>query len=112
MNISMLRPPYSQKVKFTQYDLRKVRPESGCYVLASYEEDILYIGQGNLRDRMSAHLKDPKKTAHTIKGKAFWFCYLFADSGRLNGIEGGWFQQYEDENGESPLLNIIQPPAP
>ena len=112
MKFSMLHPSCPYKVKFSRYDLRKVRLGTGCYVLASYEEEVLYVGQGNVHDRMEVHLGDPEKTAETKKGKAFWFCYLFADSSRLNGIEGGWIRQYEDENGMRPLLNKQPAPAP
>ena len=111
MKVSALTPPYQNRVKFSRRDLRFVPNESGCYALANYGDDILYVGQGDLRNRMDCHLNDSEKTAETKLGKAFWFYYLLVDS-RLNRIEGGWVQQHEDMEGEKPILNKINPPMP
>ncbi len=111
MKVSALIPTCPNRVNFSRRELRLVPDESGCYALTNHNNDILYVGQGDLGDRMGAHLGDPEKTSMTKLGKAFWFYYLLVDS-RLNRIEGGWVQQHEDMEGEKPILNKINPPMP
>ena len=111
MKVHALNPQCLGKVRFARHDLRKVPRELGCYALANCEDDIMYVGQGVVCDRMQAHLDDTDKTSITKMGRAFWFYYMLADKSLLNRIEGGWQQQHEDAEGRIPILNKNQAPS-
>ncbi len=114
MNINKLTPAPQEKdkVKFDLRNYHKVPQESGCYVITTYEENILYIGKSvNINDRFKQHLDDPKKTGATSKGLAFWFHWLEWDKTQLNALEGGWANFYKATEGERPIMNLIDPPV-
>jgi len=112
MNASMLRPMCRVKEKFLYSSVGDIPRSPGCYVLTTWSDDILYIGQStSLWSRITSHLADPEKTSLTPAGKAFWFHYDLFDAFVLNRVERGWIQQHEDCEGSLPILNRIQPPS-
>ena len=112
MKISALVPACTTKVEFAERLIILVPTKPGCYALSNVNEEILYIGQGDLGTRMKSHLRDPEKTTVTRLGKAFFFHYRITPEIALNKIERGWVQQHEDMEGEMPILNKIKPPMP
>ncbi len=112
MNINKLTPAPQGKVKFDLSMHYKVPQESGCYVITTYEEDILYIGKAvNIHKRFKKHLDSPEKTSLTPKGQAIWFHWLEWDKTKLNALEGGWANFYKAAEGERPIMNLIDPPV-
>ncbi len=113
MNIDKLTPPTKNKTNFRLSSYHKVPQESGCYVLTNYDGNILYIGQAvDIRRRFEEHLKNPKKTSITPKGRAFWFHWLEWDAVKLNSLERGWIYDYKMvNNDELPIMNSQNPPV-
>ena len=112
MNINELIPAPQGKEKFKLSSEGGVSEESGCYVLTTYEGDILYIGQSvNIQQRFMQHLADPKKTRPTPKGSAVWFYWLEWDAVKLNSLERGWLNTYSAKMGELPIMNSQNPPV-
>ena len=113
MNIDTLQPsPSRNQCAFRLNQYGKVPAISGCYVLATFEGHILYIGQAiNLRRRFEQHLDDSEKTGLTSEGRAIWFYWLEAEEGKLNPLERGWVQANQNQDGKFPILNKISPPT-
>lgn len=85
---------------------------AGCYVLTSFEDDILYIGlSDNLHNRFQQHLDNPEKTGMTKNGKAVWFYFLEYEVINLEKLERSWLHQYECIHGNLPVLNKFNSPV-
>ena len=110
MKIQNLDPCPKHRENFRR-DRQKFLPNtSGCYVLASFQDVVLYVGLGeNLRRRFGNHLDDPKKTSMTKNGKAFFFYWLVCDE--LENIERTWLNECEIVDGTLPVLNRIASPV-
>lgn len=110
MKIENLNPKPSCRENFRR-DRRIFVPEmSGCYALATFEEDILYIGLAkNLRRRLIDHLNDPRKISKTSNGRAFFFYWLECDE--LEKIERTWQNSCVLSDGRLPVLNKIVSPV-
>ncbi len=113
MNIDKLNPPALARTNFNRSEYRYTPEQSGCYVLATYQGDILYIGQSDhIRRRFEEHLDCPEKTGITEKGRAFWFYWLLWDKAYLNALERAWMQAYSMENSdELPIMNSQSAPS-
>lgn len=114
MKVSELKPPPIERILFKRWQQRTTSPQThGCYVIASIDEDILYIGQSvNIGDRMDDHLGDTPKNRMTSEGIAYWLYYVICESsGELNNLERGWVLQYRGREGKLPPLNKIMPPV-
>jgi len=106
MRIIELMPSPTERVGFSRSEYRKVPQVSGCYVLATFLSDILYVGRTvNLHDRFQQHLDDPEKTQPTSDGKAIWFYYLPWEESGIEVLENTWLNDYEIHNGRLPILN-------
>jgi len=78
--------------------------QSGCYVLANFEKEILYVGlSNNLRQRMGQHFNDPRKTSFTEHG--FVFFYYWFKCKNKEQVERTWMNQCIFCDGELPILN-------
>jgi len=111
MKVKEVIPLPKDKVHFKLAYFKSIPKEAGCYILANFYNDILYIGLSeNLFNRFQEHLNNPEKTNSTEDGKAYWFYYLKYDSKNLEGLERSWMNQYENVHGESPILNKISSP--
>ncbi len=89
-----------------------VPDQPGCYILTTFNGDILYIGRSdNLRRRMKEHLDDKGKTSLTADGRASTFYWLdgieFPEE-----IEAGWVNSFQSAEGRLPIMNKIFPSFP
>jgi len=112
MKIEQLSPEPCNKVQFKLSFYKSVPKISGCYILTTFENDILYIGlSDNLYNRFQQHLDNPQKTQPTIIGKAVWFFYMEYDTNNLPKLERTWLNQFESTQGELPILNKVNSPV-
>ena len=80
MKIDELIPFPTEKVQFKLSSFKLVPHLDGCYILTTFDNDILYIGLAtDLNNRFKQHLENPEKTSPTIEGKAIWFYYQSFD---------------------------------
>lgn len=115
MKVGELDPPPAGRIQFDGWQQRVAAPpESGCYVIAAFHDDILYIGQSvKIGARMKSHLEDGRKCRRAPAGVAYWLYYLVCESAdELNALERGWVLQHmAREGGKLPPFNKIMPPA-
>ena len=112
MKVKQLVPRLYRKVEFSFRHHRLVPHEVGCYVLATFDDEILYVGlTENLHRRFSDHRGNNEKCGRTSQGAAFWFYYLACNKKELYRIERTWLNQYHDLHGEWPVLNKIYSPV-
>lgn len=112
MKIEELSPQPKEKLQFRLSAFRSVPKETGCYVLTTFENDILYIGlSDNLYSRFQQHLDNPEKTNPTKEGKAFWFYFMKYDATNLPRLERTWINQFPAIHGKLPLLNKVNSPV-
>lgn len=115
MKVADLDPRPTERVSFDGWAQRVDAPLAvGCYVLAAFNGDILYIGQSLwVRSRMRAHLDNPRKRVRTASGVPHWLYYHLCEESELRALESGWIRQYESRNGgRMPPFNKAPPPAP
>jgi len=111
MKISDLIPLPKDKVHFKLSCFKSVPKETGCYVLTTFDNDILYIGlSDDLFTRFQQHLYNPDKTNPTEEGKVIWFYYMTYDAKNLPQLERTWLNQYSSKHGKRPILNKIDSP--
>jgi excinuclease UvrABC nuclease subunit len=112
MKVNELVPVPTDKVIFKLQSFKLVPKQEGCYVITTYNDEILYIGlSDNLYNRFQQHLDNPAKTNPTVIGRAIWFHYLIYDPRQLERLERTWLNQYESLNGRLPLLNKFNSPV-
>ena len=116
MKITQLQPTPNCRVSFRRSEHQKVSTAPGCYVLTTFQDDILYIGQADrtdkcLNQRFLEHLDNPEKTLPTAEGKAIWFYFLEYESNRIGVLENTWLQTFETTEGHLPILNKIRSPG-
>ena len=111
MKVEELSPLPNKKEQFKLTAYKLIPKSPGCYVLTTFDSEILYIGlSDNLYERFQQHLDNPEKTKPTKKGKAVWFYYIFFDPKNLPRLERTWLNQYLAVYGELPILNKINSP--
>ena len=112
MTVAELLPPPNLKVLFNLSSFRRVPVRSGCYVLTTSAEMILYVGLAtNLSIRFQQHLDNPGKTKPTKEGRAYLFHYLECEGKNLNQLERSWLNQYAAKHGCRPVLNKADSPV-
>jgi predicted GIY-YIG superfamily endonuclease len=112
MKIEELIPLPKDKVHFKLASFKSVPKETGCYVLTTFEDDILYIGlSDNLFNRFQQHLDNPDKTNPTEEGKAIWFYFKIYDAKNLPKLERTWLNQFTSKHGRRPILNKMDSPV-
>ncbi len=105
-----LVPLPSTRRRFRLAEQKFVPALSGCYVLTTFEEDVLYVGLAvDLRRRMGEHLEDPLKTATTPFGRAFWFYWV--ETANRNQVERTWMNIHVSHEGRYPVLNRMYSPT-
>lgn len=108
MKIDELFPIPTMKASFKLASFKLIPKKSGCYVLTTFEKDILYIGRSkNLYCRFQQHLDNPEKTDKTPEGRVFWFYFLLYDEENLPRLERTWLNKFNTSNGKNPILNKI-----
>ena len=74
MKVEELTPKPIDKVQFKLASFKSVPHDNGCYILTTFENDILYIGLAvNLNNRFKQHLENPEKIIQLQKEKPFGF---------------------------------------
>jgi predicted GIY-YIG superfamily endonuclease len=112
MNITDLVPGIELRLQFNLRDWKFVPKSAGCYVLAKFDGEILYIGlSDNLYRRFSEHRDSDTKRLPTRNGLAFWFYYLLCETKELNRIERTWLNEHVTQHGVLPPLNKINSPV-
>jgi excinuclease UvrABC nuclease subunit len=111
LKVDQLNPRPAQKLQFRLSSYKYVPKTSGCYVLTTFDENILYIGlTDSFFDRFQQHLNNPEKTNQTKNGKAVWFYFTEYDTNNLPRLERTWLNQYASIHGELPILNKVSSP--
>jgi hypothetical protein len=83
---------------------------SGCYVLSTFLNEVLYVGLAiDLRRRMGEHLDNPGKTAETALGRAIWFSWF--ETEEREKVERTWMNIHLSKEGRLPVLNGAYSPA-
>jgi excinuclease UvrABC nuclease subunit len=112
MRVGELAPAVVKRIQFTLRYQMQVPSEPGCYVLTTFEGDILYVGLSDeLRRRFGNHRGNDEKCEATSLGKAFWFYYLEQAEKDLNRLERSWMNQYVALHGDYPVLNKVASPV-
>ena len=111
MKVNELIPLPSNKVQFKLASFKSVPKEKGCYVITTYDDNILYIGLSeNLNGRFQQHLDSPEKTNPTKEGKAVWFYFSTYDPKNLQKLERTWLNHFLSMHGRLPILNKVSSP--
>lgn len=112
MRVASLVPLPDQCTQFAWSHHVTVPDKPGCYVLATYAGEVLYVGlaTSSIRARMGCHLATPGKRGGGDPGVPFWFYYLVCSTERVAPIERGWMNQSTLADGRIPVLNKIQSP--
>jgi hypothetical protein len=110
MNILELIPPPQAYEAFRRNSCIFVPQTRGCYVLTTFLNEVLYIGQAvDLRRRMTEHLDTPEKIRETPVGRAIFFHWLaYEDIGML---ERTWMNINIQHEGRLPVLNKVYSPV-
>ncbi len=112
MKIKDLIPLPKDKVLFKLASFKSVPIVAGCYILTTFDDDILYIGlSDNLFNRFQQHLDNPGKTNPSKEGKAVWFYYTHYNPLNLYKLERTWINQFVAIHGKLPILNKIHSPV-
>lgn len=110
MKVGDLSPCPTDKEPFRRAQTRFVSEKSGCYVLATFEEEILYVGLAkNLRRRFGQHLDTAEKVTATADGRAVWFFWLECTD--LEKVERTWMNSHALCHGVWPVLNKVYSPT-
>ena len=113
MRVDELTPAVVKRVQFTFRYQKRVPNEPGCYVLATFEGDVLYVGLSeNLNRRFGQHRGHKKKCEVTTLGRAFWFYFLEQPEKEIHRVERAWLNHYRSLHGEFPILNGVASPVP
>jgi predicted GIY-YIG superfamily endonuclease len=112
MRIEELIPLPKDKVLFALSSYKSVPKSFGCYILATFDNHILYIGlTDNLHERFKQHLANPEKTKPTVEGKAILFYFHTFNSNNLEQLERTWLNQFVTRHGRRPILNKVDSPV-
>ena len=111
MNLNLLIPLPVLCESFKRSREKYIPTTSGCYVLTTFEKDILYIGLSeSLFDRFQQHLGNPEKTNPTDEGRAIWFYFMLFNIKNLRKLERTWLNQFNVFHGRRPILNLVDSP--
>lgn len=112
MIIADIKPCITQFSPFNLYCYNTIPKIVGCYILASINREILYIGQtNNLFRRFQEHLSSPQKTRCTAYGRVIWFYYFGCKEQELDRLERSWLNQYLEHHGDLPVFNKVHAPS-
>ena len=88
----------------------RVPANAGCYAVATFSGEVLYIGRTvNLRRRFGEHLDNPKMTDQTPLGLARWFYYKELEANRVERYEQRLLGRHIQTEGVLPPLNTAGP---
>jgi hypothetical protein len=110
MKVDELNPVPLHREPFRRNRERFIPTKSGCYVLATFEREVLYVGLTNsLRRRMNEHLDSKDKQAITDKGRATFFYWWEGED--IARIERTWMSSHLNQEGTLPALNKVFSPV-
>ena len=109
MTVDALVPAPAHQTRFAWSHHKTVPAVPGCYVIANYHGEVLYVGlaKTSIRDRMGVHLDTPAKRAAGPHGVGFWFHYLPRLPENVAQVERGWTNQAMLNDGQLPPLNKV-----
>jgi hypothetical protein len=112
MKVERLSPIADQQTQFAWSHCTQAPDKPGCYALATYGGDVLYVGLAtkSIRNRMRAHLDSPSKRRGEDLGVPFWLFYTVRPAKEVGPIERGWMNQAILEDGDLPPMNRIYSP--
>jgi hypothetical protein len=112
MKVERLMPAPEHRTQFAWSHHVTVPEQPGCYALATYAGDVLYVGLAttSIRSRVGTHLDTRLKRQGTEIGVPFWVHYLVRPAADVNRIERGWMNLAILEDGEMPPLNRVYSP--
>lgn len=111
MKVSELVPSLIDKFPFNLASFKFIPKVAGCYVLSTFENDILYIGlSDNLFNRFQQHLGNSEKTSPNKEGKAIWFYFTTFNPNNLPKLERTWINHFVAIHGRLPILNKVNSP--
>ena len=111
MRIDRLVPKAPHRIQFHLRFRKFVPREAGCYALATFDNQVVYVGlSDNLYERFAQHWDTKGKREPTTIGRAFWFYYLMCAQKDLCRIERTWMNQYLELHGMLPVLNKVNSP--
>ena len=112
MKVSELSPAVVERVQFTFRYQKQVPSEPGCYVLTTFDGDVLYVGlSDNLSRRFGQHRGADEKCEVTLLGRAVWFYFLEQPEKEIRRVERSWQNQYSSVHGDLPVLNKVASPV-
>jgi len=112
MKVNQFVPQLDNRVEFSFRYHKFIPSEAGCYVLAAFDNEVLYVGlTEDLHGRFFDHRSNKEKCSQTPQGAAFWFYYLACNEKELNRIERTWLNQHYDLHGRWPVLNKVPSPV-
>ena len=111
MNTRELIPAAPHRVRFSLSARKHVPEVAGCYALAAFGDEILYVGMAkNLQRRLCQHCDDETKRNRIRGTVATWFYFVLCDEAELWRIERGWMNQYQERHVELPPMNKVYSP--
>jgi len=112
MKVDKLSPPVAGSEPFRKSRERFLPDRPGCYVLTTFDGEVLYIGLANcLRRRIAQHLESPSKTALTLQGRAVLVHWRTTDPLELEKLERTWLLIHEQHEAKLPALNSVHSPV-
>jgi len=110
MKVFALDPLPSKSEPFRRSRERFLPEGSGCYVLATFDSRVLYLGLAeNIRRRVNQHLSSPTKTTTTPEGRAVLVHWL--ETKETNKVERTWMNIHLISEGRLPALNSVYSPT-
>ena len=112
MKVEQLSPQPNHQIRFAWSHHKTASIQAGCYVLATYNNDVLYVGLAtkSIQSRMGSHLDTPAKRVGDTYGVPFWFYYVERAANEVGSIERGWMNQSILIDGKMPSLNKVYSP--
>lgn len=112
MIVSSLRPSVTERAQFLWSEHKAVPSEPGCYVIASYDLTVLYIGLAtrSVRSRMGDHLDSAAKRKGAKGLLPYWLYFRLVAPTEVHALERGWLNQSILEDGALPPLNRAHSP--
>ena len=112
MKIDHVVPKPHSRLQFSLRFRKFVPKENGCYILTTFDNQVLYFGLTmNLYERFAQHWNTKSKREQTVAGRAFWFYYLICAEKDLARIERTWMNEYLELHGVLPILNRVYSPV-
>jgi len=110
MKVDCLNPKPEHSERFSRISGKFISEKSGCYILATNDGTVLYVGLAtNLHRRFDQHLDSPEKTRETELGRAVVFHWL--ETNDINRVERTWLNIHVHFEGSYPLLNKVYSPT-